>query len=83
MYYSEYLVDIMGCVLNVGYVTNSHTTMMIHLYVTKKRKKEKKRVVINPLENMHGFQTSIFDMDFVFFKKKKKGEDQFSPHRSS
>jgi hypothetical protein len=27
---------------------------------------------INPLENMHGFQTSIFDMDFVFFKKKKK-----------
>jgi hypothetical protein len=38
---------------------------------------------INPLENMHGFQTSIFDMDFVFFKKKKKGEDQFSPHRSS
>jgi hypothetical protein len=47
MYYSEYLVDIMGCVLNVGYVTNSHTTMMIHLYVTKKRKKEKKRVVID------------------------------------
>jgi hypothetical protein len=107
MYYSEYLVDIMGCVLNVGYVTNSHTTMMIHLYVTKKRKKEKKKgrhrlyvgwttlgnVInsknkmyfknINPLENMHGFQKSIFDMDFVFFKKKKKGEDQFSPHRSS
>jgi hypothetical protein len=27
---------------------------------------------INPLENMHGFQTSIFDMDFVFFKKKKR-----------